>query len=421
MYSATRGSKAAFYAWVGVIALILAASFAYISRTKIHVDEEFHYRFITSLLKHNFHHDPDIPQLPGYHYLVFAIASLFGAESVTAIRIISFGISLVSIGAFYLLVNQLTAADASTKTLEYIFFPLLYPFLFLIYTDVTSLLMVLLGVYLTLRQRYHFAGVVGIMACLVRQDNIVWVGFMFLLMVINLLGKMHTETSLWSLIAGGRSARLFCVIAGRGATYLAAFVLAAAFVAINGEVAMGDREMHPSFVLHAANIYCLFFTFFFMFLPMNIANAPKIVKLLRRHRLAVLYMAGFFLLFMATFKIDHPYNRESWDWFLSNRILWFFLRSRLRETIFFLTIAYSILSVLCTRLYAQQYYLIFPISILQLAPEWEVDPRYYLLPCLLFLAFKEEDSKPVKYLTCLMYVLLSGHFLHGIVRGEYFF
>jgi alpha-1,2-glucosyltransferase len=245
---------------------------------------------------------------------------------------------------------------------------------------------------------------------------------MFLLMVINLVGDMPTETPLRSLIAHGRGARLLRVIAGRGATYLAAFVLFGVFVVINKGVAIGEPEMHPSFVLHAANIYCLLFTFFFVFLPMNIANAPKIVNLIRQHRLAVLYMAGFFLLFMATFKIDHPYNTQRWaQWFLSNRILTFSRQSRLREAIFFLPIGYSVLSLLCTRLYARQYYLIFPISALQLAPEWLVDPRYYLLPCLLFLAFKEENSGPVTYATYFMYVVSSGYFLHQIVILEWFF
>jgi alpha-1,2-glucosyltransferase len=415
-------SKATFRACAGVIALILVASFVYVSQMVLNVDETFHYPLIKNLLKHDFRFNPSISTLPGYHYLVFAIASAFRAESVTAIRLISFGISVLSIGAFYLLANRVKAADTDSKTLQYIFFPLLYPFFFLIYTDVTSLMLVFLGVYLTLRQKYHLAGAIGIMACLVRQDNIVWVGFMFLLMAINLLGDMGTETSLRSFIADGRGARLFRLLAVSGATYLAAFVLFVVFVVINKGVAIGDREMHPSFVLHAANIYCLLFAFFFMFLPMNIANAPKIVKLMRRHRFAVLYMAGFFLLFMATFKIDHPYNRQRWaQWFLSNRILTFSRQSRLREVIFFLPIGYSVLSLLCTRLYAPQYYLIFPISMLQLGPEWLVDPRYYLLPCLLFLAFKEENSRPVTYTTYFMYVFLFGYFLHRIVSLEWFF
>ncbi len=360
MHPNARLSNAVLYAWVVVIAVVLAASFVHISHMVLNVDEIDHYPQIRSFLKHDFRLSPDIPELPGYHYVVFLIASLFGAESVVAIRLISFGISLASMGVFGLLAKQLSSPDATSKTFQYIFFPLLYPFLFLIYTEVASLLMVFLGVYLTLRQKYHVAGVIGIMSCLVRQDNIVWVGFMFLLMVISVVRPMRADASLRSLTGDGRGLRLLRAIVGNGATYLAGFVLFAAFVLINKGVAVGDAEMHPSFVLHLANIYCLLFTFFFMFLPMNIANAAKIGNLIRRHRLAVLYMVGFFLLFMATFKIDHPYNTEPWAirWFLSNRILTFFLRSRLLKALFFLPILYSVLSLFCTKLYAQQYYLI---------------------------------------------------------------
>lgn len=73
---------------------------------------------------------------------------------------------------------------------------------------------------------------------------------------------------------------------------------------------------------------------------------------------------------------------------------------------------------LCTAILSD---LIYPICILQLAPHWLVDPRYYLIPCLLFLAFKEEDPKPVRYITYSMYLLLSGYFFQGIVTYEYFF
>ena len=56
-----------------------------------------------------------------------------------------------------------------------------------------------------------------------------------------------------------------------------------------------------------------------------------------------------------------------------------------------------------------------------MGPEWLVHPRYYLISCLLFLAFKDEDSRPVRYITYAMYLLLSGYFLHSIVTYEFFF
>jgi alpha-1,2-glucosyltransferase len=415
-------SNAALYAVVAVIAVVLAASFVRISHMKLNVDETFCYPEIRRFLKHDFRLSPNITTAPGYPCLAFLLATLFGAESVAGLRLISCGISLLSIGTFYLLTKQLKAPDAPSKTFQYIFFPLLYPFLFLIYTDVTSLLMVFLGICLTLKQKYHLAGAIGIMSCLVRQDNIIWVGFMFLLMAISTVRAMYPDASLRSLTQDARGLPLVGAIVRKGAIYLLAFALFVACVVVNRGVALGDAAMHPSFVLHSANIFCLLFTFFFMFLPMNIANAPKIANLVRRHPFTVLYMAGFFLFFIATFKIDHPYNTQAWaQWFLSNQILSFFLQSQALKVLFFLFTLYAVLLLFCTKLCANQYYLIYPISILQMAPEWEVDPRYYLMPCLLFLAFKEEDSKPVRYITYAMYVLLSAYFFQSIVTYGFFF
>jgi alpha-1,2-glucosyltransferase len=283
-------------------------------------------------------------------------------------------------------------------------------------------LLVSLAIYLTLRERYYLAGLVGILSCLVRQDNIVWVGFMFLLLVLDVLrpGNINAVTRVGERLGVGMAT--IRTVAVNGAVYLAAFTLFAAFVFVNKGVAVGNVEMHGLSRIHLGNVYFLLFTFFFMFLPMNLAKAPMIVALVRRHKLAPVYIIGFFLLFLATFTIDHPYNTEPWaQWFLSNQILTYFNQDPLRKAMFFLPVLYSVLSLLTTRLYDREYYLIFPLSVLFLAAHWMVDPRYYVIPFVLFLLFKEDDPKPVRYLTYLMYVGLSCYFFLSIVSYDYFF
>lgn len=421
----TRTSLAAAgarYAIVAMIGLALVGSFVFVTGMMLNVDETFHYPQIVNFLRHDFRQSPALTMLPGYHFAVFAVASVFGLSSVVAIRFISFCISLLSIAVFHLLAQHLRANDADSKTLQYVFSPLLYPFFFVIYTDVTSLLMVTLGVLLTLRKQYYMAGLVGLLACLVRQNNIIWVGLMFLLMAADALRERNAigRQRFWE--PAGNATGLGATVAKRGAVYLAGFALFVVFVIINKGVAVGDTERYPSFTLHPENVYCMLFTFFFLFLPMNIANVEKIGRLLRRNRLAVVYAAGFFVLFMATFDITHPYNTEPWaQWFVSNRILSYFLQSPLHKALFFLPILWSVLSLSCTRLYAREFYLIYPLSIVALLPLWHVDPRYFLPPFVLFLLFKEDDSRPVQLITGLFYAGASGYFLHEIVTYEYFF
>jgi alpha-1,2-glucosyltransferase len=408
-------------AGLAVIAVVLAGSFVLIMDMKLNVDERFHYPQIKNFLEFNFHLNPKITTLPGYHYAVFAIALIFGAKSVASIRFISFCIAILSMAVFYVLARHLREQDSPSKTLQYIFFPLLYPFFFVIYAEALSILLVCLSIYLTLRERYYVAGLVGILSCLVRQDNIVWVGFMFLLLVLGVLraGNINAVTRAGERLGVGMAA--IRTVAVNGAVYLAAFTLFAAFVFVNKGVAVGDVEMHRLSMIHLGNVYFLLFTFFFMFLPMNIAKAPEIVALVRRHKLVPVYIIGLFLLFLATFTINHPYNTEPSSKWIPNQILTFFKQDPLRKALFFLPILYSVLSLLTTRLYERKYYLIFPLSILFLASHWLVTPRYYLIPFVLFLLFKEDDPKPVRYLTYLMYVGLSCYFILSIVPYDYFF
>jgi alpha-1,2-glucosyltransferase len=409
-------------AGLAAVAVILAGSFMLIMGMEVNVDETFHYPQIRNFLEFDFHLSPAITMLPGYHYAVFAIAWLFGAKSVAAIRFISFCIAILSMAAFYVLARQLREQDSLSKTLQYVFFPLLYPFFFLIYTEPLSILLVCLAIYLTLRKRYSIAGLVGILSCLVRQDNIMWVGFLFLLFIHDVLRAGNSSPVTRAGERPGLGRATIRTVAVNGAGYLIAFALFAAFVLVNKGVAMGDAGMNRLSKPHLENVYFLLFTFFFLFLPMNLAKAPMIVALVRRHKLAPVYIIGFFLLFLATFTIDHPYNTEPWaQWFLSNRVLTYFKQDMLRKALFFLPILYSVLSLLTTRLYERKYYLIFPLSILFLASHWLIDPRYYLIPFVLFLLFKEDDPKPVRYFTYVMYVGLSGYFFLSIISYDYFF
>jgi alpha-1,2-glucosyltransferase len=409
-------------AGMAAIAVVLAGSFMLIMHMKLNVDETFHYPQIRNFLEFNFHLSPSVAMLPGYHIAICVIAWVFGAQSVASIRLISFCIAILSMAVFHVLARHLRKQDASSKTLQYVFFPLLYPFFFVIYTEAMSILLVCIATYLTLRKRYYVAGLVGILSCFVRQDNILWVGFMFLLLVNDVLCAGNTNPVRRASKRPGIDIEAIRTIAVNGIVYLAAFMLFAAFVFVNRGVAVDGVDAHRLSKIHLGNVYFLLFTFFFMFLPMNLANAPKIVALVRRHKLVSIYILGLFILFLATFTIDHPYNTEPWaQWFLSNRILTYFKQDLPRKALFFLPIMYSVLSLLTTDLYERKYYLIFPLSILFLAPHWMVDPRYYVIPFVFFLLFKEDDPKPIRYITYLMYVGLSGYFFLSIVSYDYFF
>ena len=182
------------------------------------------------------------------------------------------------------------------------FFPLLYFFNFLYYTDVGSTFMVLLMYCLHLDRRDWFAACIGVLAVLFRQTNIIWVAFV----AVQSLGPyfLHTIHGLqleeahrlkngsrdqppkFSLTSSGQAVEVFeglyrlaFIYPGRGVTllqhslrvaggYLLVGVGFAAFVILNGGIVVGDRSAHtatfhpmqvwpPDFIIFCFIFYCI--------------------------------------------------------------------------------------------------------------------------------------------------------------------
>jgi alpha-1,2-glucosyltransferase len=131
-----------------------------------------------------------------------------------------------------------------------------------------------------------------------------------------------------------------------------------------------------------------------------------------------LIIFAFFLIYIFTFKIDHPYNIN--QYFLRNKLLVYFTSSIILKILFFIPVAYSILSISVTELYEKSFYLIYPFTILYLIPSWLIEQRYYLIPFALFILFKKEESKLVEYLSIVFYIISSALLFYGI-RNELFF
>ncbi len=74
-----------------------------------------------------------------------------------------------------------------------ILFPLNYFFQFLYYTDVGSTFFCLLAYYYNLKAKHNYSLAFGIISILFRQTNIIWIGFFFMLCILNEINKMIKE------------------------------------------------------------------------------------------------------------------------------------------------------------------------------------------------------------------------------------
>lgn len=350
------------------IALLLCVPL-FFQRTPLLADETTHAAQVRRFLAGNFALYPQLTTVPGYHFILFFLAKLTGWHTNASLRLFSllFGIGSV------ILVWRLTRS--AYRLLLFVCLPIILPFFFLVYTDVASLCFVLLSLYLIQTRRYASAGFAAIAACLMRQNNVVWLVFLGTLAYVDRFGptidsdkKKWAERNLWP-FAVGVALFLSLLLANRG------------------NVSLGDFRSHPTGPLHMTNVWFMLFLFALLFLPFT---APRAVETLRRFRTQPLFWAGalaVFLFYLLTFTNSHSYNVQWGNYFIRNAILIFSTQTAAHKALFFIPVFIAIAALISTRLERPAHYLLYPASIFFLVPSWLVEQRYYMIPFTLFLVF----------------------------------
>ena len=379
-----------------VIALIFVigvfATYILIIQKPLYVDEYAHFFTVSNFCRFDYSFPGFLTTIPGYHFF----AGLFGYLTIcteNSIRFFNVLVSLASIFVFYNICRQLGIKESKEKLLQLGLLPILFPFFFLIYTDVLSLLFVLSMFYFCLKENYLLSAIFGILSFVVRQNNVIWVVFTVAYILLENKGSLTEKI------------REFFKKESIKKTYpyLILFILAGIFIIKNGGFAVGDKDKHPLF-FGPMNIYTLLFFFFWINLPENIVNIRKIgswLKDMNRRDLGFLVIISvlFFSFFILTFKIDHPYNDYGiYNYFLRNKILHFFDSSLILKSVFFLCVLYSILSLNQVKLRERKQYSVYLFSIIFLGMSWLIENRYFIIPYVLINLFAMRENRTEKYL-----------------------
>ena len=302
--------------------------------------------------------------------------------------------------AFFLAVRAAGSQVRVARTLQYFFLPILLPYHFLIYADSISLLANLLTIALLLRGRFALAGLAGSLAILVRQTNVVW-------LVLVCAVALADAPAVWNeprpLEAGLK----------RTWTALLGLVGFAAFVLWNGGVAVGGRGAFAA-GLHTGNVFLFLALYFVLFLPANVFALHR-----RRERLADKCLSalvlGAYLLFLATFRVDHPFNK--FEGFLRNEMLGAVASSLVFKHVFFVFAAGGLAALYVTRLRRPALYLIYPLALATLLPLRLIEHRYGLAAFVLLLVCREDDPPWVEAAGVGLSMVLSAVLLYGLARG----
>lgn len=376
-----------------------------------------------------------ITMLPGYHLLVAVIIrliSLIGIIGNTpfAARLISLFISLLFILAVYLTARKLDKKTAYLKTLQVSFFPLFFPFYFLLYTDLLSLTLIIFILYLTLQRRYYPAGLMLLISLSIRQSNIIWLPFfVFLMAVQEKEGRLR-----------------------KGLVFLLSMVAFGVFVYLNGGISLGEKNMHPVTITQFSSFYFFLFTFFITLLPLHVINIisifnqftdsstwkesirppsrciksckimfegySSIIQMLNRKKVIIAVILLGFIFYLFTFKVSHPYNHI--HNFIRNDLLLFFVSDFWLKTVFYLLICLALLSLFSGRLIANRYYAFYFISLISILSSSLIEVRYYFVPLAFFLLLRKSQSKRVEYAVLFFFIVMAAAIVKITAGGKYF-
>ncbi len=390
-----------------IIAVIFLMAFMAIHTQSYFGDEGYHFEQMRRFREGNFGMNEQLTMLPGYHWFVAGPMFLTGMHVLNFYRAITIILSLLSVAVFQAILRTLKSRASVPRTLQYAFIPILFPFFFFFYTDVPSLLLILVSILLTLRRQYVFAALVCIVSMAVRQNNIVWLFLAFSIFLWDewpaFLRWLPHRVRRWKLLSElrvrFRARASTAMIISALLLFGIGFCLFGAFVVWNGGIAIGDSDSHPFPAIHTGNIFFALLLSFFIFLPLHISNSKTIIRRVISSNFLAPMTALLFLLYMMTFHNDHWYN-QGWDSvFIRNRILMAMTYTPFLKILFFIPIGCAFLSFVVTPLARRSFWLLYPIVILSLLPSWLIEERYYFVPFALFLLFREERSERFEYLS----------------------
>jgi len=381
------------------ITALLGVCFLVVRTMELKVDEEPHFSQIHRYLAGNY--ATATTTTGGFHAAAAIFAWLTGRSGMEAIRLFVILISGATILTFRSLVKSFEPQATTVRTLQFALFPLLFPFWFLIYTDVFALLLLLLAVLALTRDRVHVTGILMILSVAVRQTYVVW------------LALLGVWTAVVNFAAPLRQ------IARRGISFGIAGALFLVFVMANNGVAVTDDEnSHPSMELQTENLLFMLLCFFLMFLPLLLSKLRQIARLPPAILIGVPLCS--LALFFGTFRVDHPWNLTTEDIFLRNVMLEAMTSSTLAGVTTSLAIALAALSLFVIRLRQPVHYLIYPFAALSVMPAWLIEQRYYLPAFALFMVFRESASPGVERAMVVVNGLAAIYLFEGVVRGLFF-
>lgn len=396
--------------WVAAAVLLgVCAAIAAVHDRPV-VDEWAHFAQVQEFLRGNYKPLEALTMLPGYHATIAAAGKLAHDESLGFARLATLAFGILAIPAFAGIRRAVAPGeDPVVPTLQFVFFPLLFPFCFLVYTDVPSLALVLWALRASLAGRDVAAGAIGIVALLFRQTNVVWIGLIALWRLIEICSRHES----WS--ARGRAALALWPYALNAAAFLGYWVW-------NGAIALSrfNESMHPDFSLHSGNLFFMLFVAAVFLAPLHAVWIPRYIAAARARPVLWLLPLALLALYAATFAVDHIANLFGMEYYLRNFILVYVKDHPWAHLGLGIVAAIAACGLYGVRWQRASFALVLPVSAAFVCLFWLIEQRYYLVPFALLFALRTTEDRRAEALTLALWIPVALAFLYGMVNFEFF-
>ena len=389
--------------------LILAFTFTVLLNLKSETaDEGFHTPQIWAFFHGDFRVAKELTMIPAYHAVIAGLLKTTDTFSVKLARFLHLLLSALALPVFYHICKTLKQTQADTRTLLFLCCPIILPFFSLIYTDLPALLTVLLAFLLTLQKRYVLAAIVGLLAILMRQTNLIWVAFCCVFILIEHIREHGVEHWRQQILPLVRKLWAYAVIGIGAVTYFY----------LKGGVAVGDSHQHQiSFNL--SNLYFFLLLTFVFLLPHNIAYAKPIIELLKTTPKVWYALGAAFIIYMATYSNSHQYNSFGLSFYLRNVILHYTVTFPIFRAIAFIPMAWMALTLFFFYKETDNKWLLgtlYLFGLLSFVPLPLVEQRYYLPALVLLFAIMPKQESKLDWSALFMFVPINCALLLMISR-----
>ena len=391
--------------WSFCVVLVFGAGFILFNlNPRLYLDENFHFNQIVLFYNNNYILTPQLSMIPGFHLGIAAILKLLRSYPfLINVKILVFLINLAVIFIFYKTARKIDKPHAFIKTLQFCFLPPVFPFYFLIYTDIISLTLVLAALYFLLFSKPFLSAGFAFLSVLTRQNNIIYLLFNLFFYYIHYkkYGKLRRNKEFTIYIL-----------------YFVFLCLFAGFVWFNRGIALGSKEWQQTAINSWGNVYLFLFWIFVLHIPEIFREIFGLIGILMRKKKILIILPVLFLIFNWSFNNNHPWNQATW--FIHNRIAVIFASSLIARLALFIISSVSILWLYSGRLIKPYFNYIFIFIFFYLAVLPLIEFRYYFVPLALFMLFKRNSTLRVEAVKLVFYIFLSLYFSRGILAGNFF-